>query len=60
MLVHVGEHLGHTAAVFLSTLEEQDDLTSDLVLVLIEDLGSAQQDSCMTVMTAGMHVAVML
>ena len=60
VLVHIGEHLGHTAAVFLCTLEEQDDLTSDLVLVLIEDLGSAQQDSCMTVMTAGMHYTVYL
>ena len=60
LLVHISQHLRDTAAVFLSTLEEQDNPSMYFVQMFLEDLGSAQQHSSMTIMAAGVHHAIHL
>ena len=60
VLIHISQAVVDAGSDLLRALEEQNDLTSDLVLMSAQDLGSAQQHSHMAVMTAGVHNAVHL
>ena len=55
VLVHIGEHIGRTGPDLLRPLEEEDHLAVDLLLVLGENLGGAQQHGHVAVMAAGVH-----